>query len=85
MTAESRRNFQLRHCIAPWLSGNWIIIGLKVQILKASTDREIDAAFLSLPQPRVLAGRPAPKHELGRCSSVMILGLPIQSDRIHFP
>jgi len=28
------------------------VIGLKVQILKASTDREIDAAFMSLVQAR---------------------------------
>jgi putative tryptophan/tyrosine transport system substrate-binding protein len=28
------------------------VIGLKVQILKASTDREIDAAFVSLVQAR---------------------------------
>jgi ABC-type uncharacterized transport system substrate-binding protein len=38
------------------------VVGLKVQILKASTDREIDAAFVNLVQDRIP----------GRCSLVMI-------------
>ena len=36
------------------------VIGLKVQILKASTDREIDAAFVSLVQARTGALRAVP-------------------------
>jgi putative tryptophan/tyrosine transport system substrate-binding protein len=40
------------------------VAGVKVQIVKASTDREIDAAFVSLVQART-----------GRCSSVVIFFL----------
>jgi putative ABC transport system substrate-binding protein len=46
------------------------VMGLKIEILKAGTDREIDAAFVSLA-----------KREPGRCSSVLNFSLTVGSSR----